>query len=185
MIISKCTFGFSDTLELLHSLQLTNVRVHDVMPAIAFGSFCVPFLGASSFYRHLFEKRQPHEPLIFLALHTHDLTSSIRHSCHLQRGSSSLGSSVRSELHVLAILCIWDDVSHCQGWLIWEGWKKKPSQGIAVSHRQLWNVFTEGLKTFKDKFGSDYLRPHQTLYNVFFFFNSVQAVYKSLLFPVF
>lgn len=44
-------------------------------------------------------------------------------------------------LHVLGRSSLFsDDVSHCQGWLIWVG---KRSQGIDLSHRQLWNVFTE------------------------------------------
>lgn len=44
-------------------------------------------------------------------------------------------------LHVLGRSPLFsDDVSHCQGWLIWVG---KRSQGIDLSHRQPWNVFTE------------------------------------------
>lgn len=47
---------------------------------------------------------------------------------------------LHGDLHMFGLSSVFlDDVSHCQGWLIWVG---KTAQGIDISHRQLWNVFT-------------------------------------------
>lgn len=69
---------------------------------------------------------------------------SFRSARHLQGECPALRTSValRGDLHVLRWSSVFsDDVSHCQGWLIWVG---NSSQGIDVSHSQPRNVFTEG-----------------------------------------
>lgn len=102
---------------------------------------------------------------------------------------SGLGSSVAVhwELHVLADPVCFRWCFTLSGLTYLSGVKKQPSQGIDISHRQLWNVFTEGPETFKDKFGSDFAKLPSSSPDILFSFLFVCAVNKKkmLLFPAF